>query len=324
MDDSEAFVTEVCLHYFGNEMTQSEIATQMGVTRLRVNQAIQHAKTNGIIKFQIDTPFIVRFEKQQRLKDALGLKRTCIAPVNENDYSYHRATGAALASFMNERLREKAWKSIGVSWGITLDFAIQNLTKQAHPLLEIVSILGGTAQGSSFNSFGIASGFADILGAYYSLLMAPIYLEEAINRDLFLSQSSIEEHFEKFKTLDAVLLTCSNVTEKSFLISNGLPPELPRQLIEAGAVGDVLGRFLDKNGDPVLPEIDGRIIGMPLEEVKNIPEKVMAAAGEHKISIILAACQKGFVDTLITDEPTADLLLTEINKRMGDRPSNNR
>jgi DNA-binding transcriptional regulator LsrR (DeoR family) len=85
-----------------------------------------------------------------------------------------------------------------------------------------------------------------------------------------------------------------------------------------------LGRFLDKNGDPVLPEIDGRIIGMPLEEVKNIPEKVMAAAGEHKISIILAACQKGFVDTLITDEPTADLLLTEINKRMGDKPSNNR
>lgn len=35
--DSDAFVTEVCWHYYINEMTQAEIAGAMGVTRLRVN-----------------------------------------------------------------------------------------------------------------------------------------------------------------------------------------------------------------------------------------------------------------------------------------------
>lgn len=310
--DSEEFVAEVCWHYHVNEMTQAEIARIMNVTRLRVNQAIQRARALGIIKIQIESPFLPRLEMQKRIVDELGVKQAVVCPANPLDYDYHRAVGSALATHLTERLRTASWKSFGVSWGLTLDSAIRKLQRQSHPDLEVVSILGGTAQGSTFNSFGVASGFADILGAHYSILTAPIYLSAGIDRDLFLSQDTLKEHFRKFRTLDAVLLTCSNVSAKSFLVSHGLPQELTiASLTAAGAIGDVLGQFLDKDGNSVSKALDDRAIGLPLEQVREIPEKILSAAGPHKVDIIRAACRRGLVDTLVTDDVTAGLLLAD-------------
>ncbi|NVK35069.1 MAG: transcriptional regulator [Rhodobacteraceae bacterium] len=311
-EDTDAFITEVCWHYFVNEMTQAEIARMLDVTRLRINQAIQRAKVEGLVKIQIESPFLPRIDLQESLKEALGIERAVVCPVNPDGYDYHRPVGAALAAFITERLSVSPWRSFGVSWGLTLDSAIRKLPRGSFPDLEVISILGGTAQGSSFNSFGIASGFAGVLGAHYSVLTAPIYLSEGIDRDLFLSQYALKEHFEKFEKLDAVLLTCSNVSQKSFLVEHGLPKEItPEGLVEAGAIGDVLGHFLDKDGNSVSVDVDQRTIGMPLEQVFAVPEKIMAAAGAHKVGIIKAACRKGLVDTLVTDDMTGRLLLEQ-------------
>jgi len=310
IEESDAFVTEICWHYYVNEMTQADIARLLNVTRLRVNQAIQRAKLLGFVKIHIESPFLPRIEIQEELKSALGLQRAIVSPANETSYDYHKSVGAALAELLAERLATGDWTSLGVSWGLTLDSAIRKLSRQTHPNLEVVSILGGTAKGSTLNSFGIASGFANVLGARYSVLTAPIYLSEGIDRDVFLSQYALKEHFDKFTSLDAVLLTCSNVSEKSFLVEHGLPQGLtPEALIDAGAIGDVLGQFLDRDGRSVSAEIDNRTVGMPLDEVIAIPEKIMAAAGPHKVEVIKAACQRGLVDTLVTDDTTAQLLL---------------
>lgn len=312
IEDSDAFVTEVCWHYYINGNTQAEVAKTLGVTRLRVNQAIQRAKAQGIVHIQIDSPSLPRIEMQQQVVERYGIKRALVVPAKRDDYDYHGAVGAALASHITERLRVAEWQSVGVSWGMTLETAIQHLERQSRPGLEVVSALGGTPHGRRFNSFGIASGLAEILGARYSILTAPIYLPEGIDPALFLSQDVLQEHFEKLENLDAVILTCSNTSEKSFLIAHGLPKEISTEaLVEAGAIGDVLGHFLDADGNSVSAAIDARTIGMTLDAVLKVPEKIMAAAGPHKVQIIRAALRKGLVDTLVTDDVTAELLLDD-------------
>ena len=62
MDENDAFVSEVCWHYYVNEMTQAEVAAALGVTRLRVNQAIQRAKSLGVVKVRIESPFLARLD----------------------------------------------------------------------------------------------------------------------------------------------------------------------------------------------------------------------------------------------------------------------
>ena len=152
--DGEEFIAEVCWHYYVNELTQAETARIMDVTRLRVNQAIQRAKALGIVKISIESPFLPRFELQKRLMRELGIKQAIVCPANHSDYEFHRSVGAALAEHLTERLRVAEWKSFGVSWGLTLDSAIRRLQRQSHPNVEVVSILGGTAQGDALIGFG--------------------------------------------------------------------------------------------------------------------------------------------------------------------------
>ncbi|MDP5308358.1 sugar-binding transcriptional regulator [Paracoccus spongiarum] len=311
-DDSDAFAVEVCWHYYVNGMTQAEIASQMDATRLRVNQAIQRAKSLGIVRVEIDSPFAARFELQEALRRELGLRRVIIAPARRDPHDYHGPVGAALAIFLTESLRNRRWSSIGVSWGMTLDQAVRRLPPQSWPDLEIVSMMGGTMKGASFNSFSIASGFAGALGASYALLAAPIFLSEGVDRARFLAQDNFLQHFDRFRRLDAAILTASDVSGRSFLVANGMPHEgSADELIAAGAIGDVLGRFLDRDGNAVDHPLSGRTIGVEIETLMAVPEKILAAAGPHKVRIIRAASRRGLVDTLVTDDVTAELILQD-------------
>lgn len=309
-DDSDAFICEVCWQYFINEMTQAEVAELMGVTRLRVNQAIRRARARSMVRIEIESPFLPRIRLQEALRRELRIAKALVAPAKREGYDYHTAVGAALASYLAGSLRQNAWRRLGVSWGVTIESAVRRLPSLSRPDLEIISMLGGTSSGASFNTFSIASSLAERVGAKYSLLAAPVYLSEGVDRDVFLGQELFEEHFAKFETLDAAILTASDVSPRSFLVANGLPSEVPpRMLTEAGAIGDVLGRFLDRDGRPIDHPIDGRTIGVSIETVVRVPLKILAAAGPHKVGIIRAAAKAGLIDTLVTDDVTAELLI---------------
>lgn len=310
--EADAFTAEVCWHYYVNELTQAEIAKYLGATRLRVNQAIQRARALGMVKIEIESPFLPRLELQDRLQERFGLTRAQVAPAHPRLYDYHAPTGAALASYMSGRLRSGDWRRIGVSWGMTLQCAIDRLLPHSLPELEVISMLGGASRGEAFNAFGIASGFAGRLGARYSLLAAPIFLSPALDRAAFLSQDGFAEHFDKFTRLDAAILTASDISDRSYLIQTGLPAGVSEaELTGAGAIGDVVGRFLDEAGQVVSNQLDGCTIGIELEVLRQVPERVLAAAGPHKTAIIRAVLSAGIANVLITDDLTARLLLDE-------------
>lgn len=311
-DDTDAFVTEVCWHYYVNGKTQAEIAQTLGVTRLRVNQAMQKARSSGVVKIQIESPFLSRIELQEELRARFPIDKAIVAPANRESYDYLAPVGAALASYLISNPAVAHWKSIGVSWGMTLQSAIRRLPQQSRPDVEIVSMIGGNTAGAAFNSFMIASGFAERFGAKYSVIAAPVYLSQKVDRRTFLSQEIFAEHFRKCEKLDAAILVAGDVSALSFLVATGLPRDVrPKELIAAGAVGDILARFLDADGNEVAHPLNARAIGVELEKLPSIPHKILAAAGRHKVKIIGAAMKRGFVNTLITDDVTAELLLNK-------------
>ncbi len=310
--EADAFTAEVCWHYYVNELTQAEIARVLGATRLRVNQAIQRARAGGMVRIEIDSPFLPRLDLQDRLQRHFGLERVQVAPAHPVQYDYHTPVGTALASYMSTRLRAGAWKLVGVSWGETLQRCIERMLPHNLPEVAVISMLGGTSRGETLNAFAIASGFAARLGARYSLLAAPIFLADRIDRAAFLEQDVFVGQFEKFTRLDAAILTASNISDLSYLVRTGLPGGISAaELIAAGAVGDVVGRFLDDSGKVVSSRLEGRTIGIALDVLRQVPERVLAAAGGHKVPIIRAVLGAGIANVLVTDDVTARLLLEE-------------
>jgi deoxyribonucleoside regulator len=80
-------------------------------------------------------------------------------------------------------------------------------------------------------------------------------------------------------------------------------------LTAAGAVGDVLGRFLTVEGRLALPALDQRTVGLPLDELRSKRLSVGVAAGPGKGPIALAALRAGCLRHLVTDEATAEWVL---------------
>ncbi len=80
----------------------------------------------------------------------------------------------------------------------------------------------------------------------------------------------------------------------------------------AGAVGEVLGRFLDKDGRAVHAGLNERAVGIKLEEIEGKPV-VAIAGGEDKPQAIMASLESRVITGLITDEATAKTIVETID-----------
>jgi len=80
-------------------------------------------------------------------------------------------------------------------------------------------------------------------------------------------------------------------------------------LKEHGAVGDVCCHFLDAEGNPCLPELSERIVGLTLEQLRAIPKTIGIATGAEKAPGVAAVLRGSYVDVLITDQELAEGLL---------------
>jgi DNA-binding transcriptional regulator LsrR (DeoR family) len=79
-----------------------------------------------------------------------------------------------------------------------------------------------------------------------------------------------------------------------------------------GAVGDIGLRFFDAEGQPVEHEINERIIGLDLGQIREIPRVIGVAGGEEKFEVIRAALRGGLLDVLVTDKANAVRLLADV------------
>ncbi len=78
-----------------------------------------------------------------------------------------------------------------------------------------------------------------------------------------------------------------------------------------GCVGDMGFRWYDKDGKIVEHEYDDRIIGYSILKKKNDALVIGIAGGKKKHEAILGALKGGYLDVLITDNETADILINQ-------------
>ena len=76
---------------------------------------------------------------------------------------------------------------------------------------------------------------------------------------------------------------------------------------QAGAVGELLGQFLDAEGRPVAASLTDRSLSLRLDDLKG-KSVVALAGGPAKHAAIEAVLKSGVLTGLITDERTAAAL----------------
>lgn len=308
--DEEQFQVRAAWLYHVEGLTQAAIAEHLGVTRLRVNRALQDAMRSGIVKVSIHSRFAPCLELEEAFKQKFGLRHVAISPSPADDANAIKVVGAELGRYLSVLLRDDSINLFGIAWGATLNQATRAVMPARRDDLEIVSVMGGLPRGSDVNSFDITTRLAEAFSAERTYLTVPLYASTKQSRDTILVQEVFQEVFEKIRRADGIAMGVGDMSERSLLIRDGLPRDVSRdELIEAGAVGDILGYFIDGNGQMIDHPVNRRVLGLHPFELRGMQNLILAAGGRYKTKVILATLRTGIHDVLVTDQATAESVL---------------
>lgn len=296
--------------YYVEGLTQAEIAERLKMTRLRVNRLLAEARSSGLVSITVNS----RLESCVRLERALvaefGLKDAVVVPSPADPDQVAAQIGKAAGDFVSRIIEESPSGIFGVGWGGTLRETIRHVRAGQYRGLTVTSMMGGLTYGIEINTFEIASRFARLWQAECHYLAAPIYAGTPQSRDTILAQDVFEAAFARIQATDVAILSAGDLSERSLLVRYGLPGDIGvEELARAGAVGDILGQFIDRSGQAIAHPINHRAIALPLDQLRRIPTVILASGGTNKAEIIAASLRGKLASVLITDEDAAAAIL---------------
>ena len=122
----------------------------------------------------------------------------------------------------------------------------------------------------------------------------------------------IKEVFDLAKSADIAIAGIGALNENSALINaQMIPLEEYQRLQKIGGKGELLAHILDENGKLLNDQFEQHLIGLTLEDFKQIPIRVGVACGLEKKEAILSVLRGGYINVLITDEKVANYLIEE-------------
>lgn len=306
-NEAEHIRARVAWYYYVGGLTQQDIANRLGITRLRVNRIVGQLRDDGSVRIDIRLPLARCVALEERLKERYGLADVRVVPSLDNDADMQVVIGEAAGLMLDPLLIDG--QGLGIGWGRTLSAAPRRMNQQRYSRSWVATLMGGLTRGSGINTFEVSTGFAKVLGSECYYLAAPIYLPNAESREVLASHYGIAEALRRARLADVALVSCGDMSTRSLLISTQVVTENLASLQEAGAVGDLLGVFLDADGRPVDHPLNQRVMALALSDLKAIPNSILASGGIYKAPIIRAVLTAGYVKRLVTDEACAEAVL---------------
>ncbi|MDJ0661304.1 MAG: sugar-binding domain-containing protein [Crocosphaera sp.] len=294
--------------YYVLGLTQSEIADRVSVTRFKVNRILAQARAQGMVRIEIDVPFHERLNQESRLVERFGLESAFVCPSESvPDISLSEIIGRYAANVAASMLFDGA--TVATSWGETLHRLAQSIDPSAARNLSVVSMIGSLATRSSQDRFEAASVLAERLGAECFYLPGPMLCDSIAAKDAINAQPAAQKAMQMAKSADIALLSIGGAGMSSIRAATILSDDAYRRVVEAGAIGNFLGRFIGPTGAPLEHEMNTRCIGIGPEDIDDIPCRILCAGGAAKVAAVRAVLKRGKVTTLVTDSMTAEGLL---------------
>ena len=180
--------------------------------------------------------------------------------------------------------------------------------------IHVVQITGGFRQVPlEINALDITRRVSQKLGAKAYLLYAPAILDNRESMKVIMKQPGISDTIKMYSSLKIALFGVGEVLPKpnTFLYKSGLiSSEDYDRILASNAVGEIFGYFYDLDGEICSTPLDGKIVGMPAEQLKNVEYSICIACGKSKSKAIKAALTGKFAKVLVTDFNTAKYLAT--------------
>jgi DNA-binding transcriptional regulator LsrR (DeoR family) len=294
--------------YYIEGLTQEQVACALSMSRAKVIRLLAAARESGVVRIRIEAKGTTGLALERRLIDAFGLAQAIVAPSPADAAATAAIVGEAAGTFMADHVEDGM--SIGVGWGETLSMSLKAIGTRMRERLSVVSLLGGMTHSRAVNPSAVARRMADAFGAECYQLTAPVFVASEATRRALWAEPGLAALIARARRVQTALVSVGDLSEDATLFRERLLPRSAlASLRRAGAVGDVLCQFVDREGRVIDHDVTRRVVAMPLADLRRVPTIVIAAGGARKALAIRAALAATGAHVLITDEAAASALL---------------
>src|SRR3954454_12706806 len=309
-------MVKVARLYHEHGIRQPEIARRLHISQARVSRLLKQAELDGIVRTTVVVPAGVQTALEEGLEERYELREAIVVELlDDSEAGITRDLGHATARYLEASLT--GGDVVGISsWSSTLLAAVDAM-RPLPPKTgaeRALQLFGGVGNpGAEAHAARLTQRFADLTGARPTFLLAPGVATSVAARKALTSDRFVREALEGLADVTLALVGIGALEPSSLLESSGnIFPELELATLgDHGAVGDICLRFFDADGARVDSDVDRRVIGVTLEQLRGVDRCVGIAGGERKFEAIRGALRGQWVNVLITDHVTAARLLGE-------------
>jgi DNA-binding transcriptional regulator LsrR (DeoR family) len=290
-------------------MSQKDISTLLGISKPQVCRMLNFAKENNIVEFKINNPYSQEFQLEESLTAKYALKETFVF-----DFTYQNTDeaidklGVCCAEQLDKFFTDNS--VIGVMSGRTIaavsDYA-HKLTREGMKFVPLVGNLGAT--GNRWHANVIAENFAYKTGGSYSLLNAPVILQNIETCELIKKEPSISQILSEGKECNIALIGIGgiNLSSTSYLCGAFSKDDIAG-LTARDAAASICTSYVSKDGSLLDTELNSRLIGVALNELTKATI-IAISTGSEKLEATEAALKSGYIDIFMTSKDIALKLL---------------
>jgi DNA-binding transcriptional regulator LsrR (DeoR family) len=279
--------------YYVDGLTQKQIANRFGLSRPKVSRLLKKGRDSGIISISLLPPPNGMAELEHQLERRFGLQEAVVVPVSDaaDHPTVVRELGPTAAECLNRCISGD--EVIATAWGTSILAMTDALSYGSWPGVTVVQLLGGLGPVDTLeHSAELTQHLARKLGAKLRLLPAPGIVATREMATALRSDAQIAAVLKLAAEADIALVGLGVPTPYSIVLRTGT---------------------IHKDGNPLDLEIEERIIGLTIEQIRKIPRVIGIAGGTAKRKMIRAALHGRILNVLVTDLSTAAALLAEEN-----------
>lgn len=310
--DELRLIARAARMYYLEDVKQAEIAKRLRISQAGISRLLKRARDEGVVRISVDAPSGTFPELEERLTRRFGLTEVVVAECAEDrEEPVLSRIGEAAARFLEATVQPG--EVIGISsWSESLLRTVDNLDPGRRlQAARVVQILGGMGNpGVQRHATALTTRLARLTGAEPMLLATQGIAGSVEAHDALVADPYVATTLAEFSRLTTALMGIGALEPSKLLADSGnvFTADELNELASRRAVGDMCLHFFDEAGEEIRSPLEGRVIGITLEQLRAVPRVVAVAAGRRKHRALLGALRSGLLDVLVTDQFTADRL----------------
>jgi DNA-binding transcriptional regulator LsrR (DeoR family) len=305
----DEFLARIAHRYYVEDRTQEEIAREFALSRAKVQRLLVLARRTGVVTITIQAPPWLNLELEDEFCGEFHLTDAIVSRSQSDPQSQREAVARSAAQYLERRLRDGVVVAVG--HGRDTGEVPRFFRPGRRVDCTFVSAMGGSTRvDAPTNPNEIARALAERCGGRAESLYAPAYVESPEMRDGLLQQEAIAHTLRLATQAGVALVGIGGTDDDCTMVRSGClsTVEIAR-LRDQGAVGDVLGNYVDIQGRLIAAPHRDRLVALSVEDLRRIETVVAVVSEAEKPRAILGTLRAGVVDVLIVDEANARAVL---------------